>query len=65
VLVGSTRNPGMYVQEWLASIPFPFHVEGGDELRGALAELAGRLGAAAAATSAAGAGDGGPDDRTD
>ena len=40
VLVGSTRNPVMYVQEWLASIPFAFHVEGGDELRGALAELA-------------------------
>ena len=50
VLVGSTRNPAMYVQEWLASIPFAFHVEEGEELRAALAELAGRLGAAAAAT---------------
>jgi predicted DNA-binding transcriptional regulator YafY len=52
VLVGSTRNPVMYVQEWLASIPFPFHVEGGDEVRGALADLAARLGAAAAASRA-------------
>lgn len=48
VLVGSTRNPAMYVQEWLAAIPIPFHVEGGDELRTALAVLAGRLNAALA-----------------
>jgi predicted DNA-binding transcriptional regulator YafY len=48
VLVGSTRNPEMYVQEWLAAIPVAFHVEGGDELRAALAVLAGRLSAAAA-----------------
>ena len=46
VLVGSTRNPAMYVQEWLAGIPFPFHVEAGVELCDALAALVARLSAA-------------------
>ena len=40
VLVGSTSNPQMYAQEWLATAPFDFHVEGGDELRAAVTALA-------------------------
>jgi predicted DNA-binding transcriptional regulator YafY len=43
VLVGTTRNPTMYAQEWLANVPIPFRVEAGDELRAAVAELAARL----------------------
>ncbi|MCX4234734.1 helix-turn-helix transcriptional regulator [Streptomyces sp. NPDC020707] len=43
VLVGSTRNPDMYAQEWLARIPFTFRVEGGEELRAAVAALAARF----------------------
>jgi predicted DNA-binding transcriptional regulator YafY len=46
VLVGSTRNPAMYAQEWLAAMPFAFRVEGGDELRAAVAALAARCAAA-------------------
>jgi len=46
VLVGSTTNPAMYAQEWLASVPFPFRVEGGPELRAAAAEVAARFTAA-------------------
>ncbi|MGV9697956.1 helix-turn-helix transcriptional regulator [Streptomyces sp. NPDC003470] len=46
VLIGSTRNPDMYAQEWLARLPFAFRVEGGEELRGAVAALAARLTAA-------------------
>ncbi len=46
VLVGTTSNPAMYAQEWLPSVPFPFRVEGGDELRAAVAALALRLVAA-------------------
>ncbi|GAA2747139.1 helix-turn-helix transcriptional regulator [Kitasatospora cinereorecta] len=46
VLVGSTRNPVMYAGEWLAAVPYPFHVQGGPELREAVAALAARLGAA-------------------
>ena len=46
VLVGSTSNPAMYAQEWLAGVPFDFRVEGGPELRHAVADLAVRLGAA-------------------
>ncbi|WP_035795090.1 helix-turn-helix transcriptional regulator [Kitasatospora mediocidica] len=46
VLVGSTRNPAMYAQEWLAAVPFDFQVVGGTELREAVATLAARLGAA-------------------
>lgn len=48
VLVGSTSNPTMYAGEWLASLPFGFRVEGGPELRGAVAALAARLTAAVA-----------------
>lgn len=43
VLVGTTGNPAMYAGEWLAAIPLPFRVEGGAELRAAVADLAGRL----------------------
>jgi biotin operon repressor len=46
VLVGSTGNPVMYAQEWLAAMPFDFHVEGGDELRAAVAAVAARFAAA-------------------
>ncbi|MET8766948.1 WYL domain-containing protein [Streptomyces sp. NPDC004658] len=47
VLVGSTRNPAVYAQEWLARVPFAFRVEGGEELRSAVAELGARFTAAA------------------
>jgi predicted DNA-binding transcriptional regulator YafY len=43
VLTGTTSNPAMYAGEWLAAIPIPFHVEGGPELRAAVAALAARL----------------------
>jgi hypothetical protein len=43
VLVGSTSNPAMYAQEWLATVPFDFHVEGGPELQAAITTLAKRL----------------------
>jgi predicted DNA-binding transcriptional regulator YafY len=46
VLTGSTSNPAMYAGEWLAAIPLPFHVEGGPELRAAVAALTDRLTAA-------------------
>ncbi|MEA5360842.1 WYL domain-containing protein [Amycolatopsis sp., V23-08] len=46
VLVGSTSNPAMYAQEWLAAIPFDFRVEGGDELRATVAAVATRFAAA-------------------
>jgi hypothetical protein len=46
VLVGSTSNPAMYAQEWLARVPFAFRVEGGQELRAAVATLASRCAAA-------------------
>jgi predicted DNA-binding transcriptional regulator YafY len=46
VLVGSTSNPTMYAQEWLARLPFGFRVEGGPELRVAFAVLASRFAAA-------------------
>lgn len=48
VLIGSTSNPTMYAQDWLASVPFAFRVEGGQELRAAVATLAARFGAALA-----------------
>jgi predicted DNA-binding transcriptional regulator YafY len=48
VLVGSTSNPAMYAQEWLAAVPFAFRVEGGDELRAAVAAVATRFAAALA-----------------
>lgn len=43
VLVGSTRNPSMYAQEWLATVPFDFSVEEGAELRAAVATVAARF----------------------
>jgi predicted DNA-binding transcriptional regulator YafY len=46
VLAGSTSNPAMYAQEWLASVPFAFRVEGGPELCAAVATVASRFTAA-------------------
>ncbi|MFC4947756.1 helix-turn-helix transcriptional regulator [Pseudonocardia sp. GCM10023141] len=46
VLVGATSNPRMYAGEWLAGIPLPFQVEGGPELRAAVAAVAQRLSSA-------------------
>ncbi len=46
VLTGTTSNPSMYAGEWLAAIPIPFHVEGGPELRAAVAAVAERMTAA-------------------
>lgn len=48
VLVGSTRNPVMYAQEWPARVPFAFRVDGGEELRAAVAALVARFTAAVA-----------------
>jgi predicted DNA-binding transcriptional regulator YafY len=48
VLTGSTQNPAMYAQEWLAAVPFPFTVEEGPELREAVAAVAARFAAAVA-----------------
>jgi predicted DNA-binding transcriptional regulator YafY len=45
-LIGTTSNPEMYAGEWLAAIPFPFTVVGGDELRDAVRTIAERFGAA-------------------
>ena len=47
VLVGSTGNPAMYAQEWLAPVPFPFTVEDGPELREAVRVVAERFTVAA------------------
>jgi predicted DNA-binding transcriptional regulator YafY len=47
VLIGSTANPAMYAQEWLAAVPFDFVVEEGPELRAAVAAVAARFRAAA------------------
>jgi predicted DNA-binding transcriptional regulator YafY len=49
VLTGTTSNPDMYAGEWLAPIPVPFHVNGGPELRAAVAAVAARLTAALSA----------------
>jgi predicted DNA-binding transcriptional regulator YafY len=46
VLVGSTNNPAMYAQEWLATVPLAFRVDGGEELRAAIATVATRFAAA-------------------
>ena len=46
VLTGTTSNPAMYAGEWLAAIPIRFHVEGGPELRAAVADVTARLTAA-------------------
>ena len=48
LLVGSTSNPAMYAQEWLARVTFAFRVDGGPELRAAVARLAARFPAAVA-----------------
>lgn len=48
VVVGSTSNPTMYAGEWLAGMPFEFTVEGGPELRAAVAEVGARMARAAA-----------------
>jgi predicted DNA-binding transcriptional regulator YafY len=48
VLTGSTGNPAMYAQELLAPVPFDYRVEGGEELRAAVAALAARCAAAVA-----------------
>ena len=42
-LTGTTSNPAMYAGEWLAAIPVPFRIEGGPELRTAVAEVGARL----------------------
>ena len=46
VLTGTTSNPATYAGEWLAAIPIPFHVQGGPELRAAVAAVTQRLTAA-------------------
>lgn len=46
LLTGSTSNPAMYAEEWLATVPFAFRVEGGPELRAAVASVASRFTAA-------------------
>ncbi|MFY1691904.1 helix-turn-helix transcriptional regulator [Plantactinospora sp. WMMB782] len=46
VLLGSTSNPAMYAQEWLATLPFAFRVDGGPELRAAVAAVGARFTAA-------------------
>ena len=51
VLTGTTSNPGMYAREWLAAIPVPFHIDGGPELRAAVAAVTARLTAALGAPS--------------
>lgn len=51
VLEGSTSNPDMYAQEWLARVPLPFRVEDGPELKRAVAAVAARLAASLAEPS--------------
>lgn len=43
VLTGTTSNPPMYAGEWLAAMPFEMTVEGGPELRAAVAEVAAKM----------------------
>lgn len=45
-LVGSTSNPAMYASEWLATVPLPFRVIDGPELRAAVRAVAERFTAA-------------------
>jgi hypothetical protein len=54
VLTGTTSNPALYAGEWLAAVPIQFHVEGGPELRAAVADLTQRLTAALGAPPASG-----------
>jgi predicted DNA-binding transcriptional regulator YafY len=56
VLTGSTSNPAMYAQEFLAVVPFPFRVEAGDELRAAVERVAQRFAAAIGSDSDSDAG---------
>jgi hypothetical protein len=44
----------MYAQEWLPSVPFAFRVDGGDELRAAVAAVAARFTAASSDPTAQG-----------
>jgi predicted DNA-binding transcriptional regulator YafY len=46
VLIGTTSSPGMYAREWLSTLPFPFRIEGGEELRAAVADVAAQFTAA-------------------
>ena len=46
VLTGSTGNPSMYAQEWLAAVPFDFVVEESPELIAAVERVAERFGKA-------------------
>ncbi len=46
-LVGSTSNPEAYAGAWLAGVPLPFTVVGGEELRSAVRAVAARLAEAA------------------
>ena len=48
VLTGSTGNPSMYAQEWLAGVPFDFFVAGGPELVAAVERVAARFARATA-----------------
>ena len=48
LLTGTTNNPAMYAQEWLARMPFAYRVDGGPELRAATEALMTRLRAALA-----------------
>ncbi len=42
-LVGSTNDATAYAGEWLAGVPFPFTVVGGEELKAAVADVGARL----------------------
>ncbi|MFW6690632.1 helix-turn-helix transcriptional regulator [Streptomyces sp. MAR4 CNX-425] len=55
VLAGSTSAPEMYARDWLARMPFGFRVEGGPELRAAVAALGAQLTAAAEPEAGTGA----------
>jgi predicted DNA-binding transcriptional regulator YafY len=43
VLLGSTSNPAMYAEEFLARVPLPFRVDGGPELLAAVGAVAQRF----------------------
>lgn len=43
ILEGTTNDPDMYAAEWLASLPVPFSIEGGEELRAAMRHVTDRL----------------------
>ena len=52
LLTGTTDNPAMYAGEWLAAIPLPFRVIGGEELRAAVRDVAVRMAGAVGGTPA-------------